>query len=108
MSLIRTPRQWPWKAGITPRAGWTMIGIKRLDQLQECAETVLRRGVPGDFIEAGAWRGGATIFMRGVLKAHNVTDRTVWVADSFEGLPPPDPKYAADAGSTGISRPPCA
>jgi len=83
-----------------PSRGLTMIGIKRLDQLQECGETVLRRGVPGDFIEAGAWRGGSTIFMRGVLKAHNVTDRTVWVADSFEGLPPPDPKYAADAGST--------
>ena len=38
-----------------PSRGLTMIGIKRLDQLQECGETVLRRGVPGDFIEAGAW-----------------------------------------------------
>lgn len=33
------------------------------------------------------WRGGATIFMRGVLKAHGVSDHAVWVADSFEGLP---------------------
>jgi len=48
--------------------------------------------VPADVIEAGAWRGGATIFMRAVLKAHGVTDRRVWVADSFAGLPPPDPK----------------
>jgi O-methyltransferase len=82
-----------------PSRGLTMVGIKRLDQLQECAETVLRRGVPGDFIEAGAWKGGATIFLRGILKAYNVTDRTVWVSDSFEGLPPPDGKYPADAGS---------
>ena len=33
---------------------------------------------------------GATIFMRGILKAYGITDRKVWVADSFEGLPEPD------------------
>lgn len=39
--------------------------------------------------------------MRAVLKAYDIKDRTVWVADSFEGLPAPDPaKYPADAGET--------
>jgi len=28
--------------------------------------------------------------MRGILKAHGVLDRKVWVADSFEGLPKPN------------------
>src|SRR2546429_3914680 len=36
--------------------------------------------------------------MRAVLKAHGVVDRTVWLADSFQGLPKPDPRYAQDAG----------
>lgn len=37
--------------------------------------------------------------MRALLKVDSVTDRTVWVADSFEGLPAPNPKdYPADAG----------
>jgi O-methyltransferase len=37
--------------------------------------------------------------MRAVLAAHGVTDRTVWAADSFQGLPEPDPdRYPADAG----------
>jgi len=76
-----------------------MIGIARLRNLQFVIEDVLERDVPGDLIEAGAWRGGATIFMRAVLKAHGVTDRAVWVADSFEGLPPPNiEKYPADEG----------
>ena len=44
-------------------------------------------------IETGVRRGGACIFMRGVLAAHDVTDRTVWVADSFEGLPKPSSDY---------------
>lgn len=81
-----------------PVLAHTMIGMKRLNNLQFCVEEVLRRGVPGDLIETGVWRGGATILMRGILKAYGVKDRCVWVADSFEGLPPPDTeKYPADS-----------
>lgn len=77
----------------------TMIGMKRLDNLQDCVESVLREGVVGDFIEAGAWRGGACIFMRAILAVRQVTDRRVFVADSFAGLPEPDEaKYPADKG----------
>lgn len=75
-----------------------MIGHDRLHNLRSSIETVLAEGVPGDLIETGVWRGGASIFMRGVLKAHGVEDRSVWVADSFQGLPPPDAdRYPADA-----------
>jgi O-methyltransferase len=77
-----------------------MIGLKRLDQLQFAVETVLAERIPGDLIETGVWRGGACIFMRAVLAAHGEAHRTVWVADSFRGLPPPDPTaYPADAGA---------
>jgi hypothetical protein len=80
-----------------PVRAHTMIGLKRLDNLQYCAETVIREGIPGDLIETGVWRGGACIFMRAILKAYGEKGRTVWVADSFEGLPPPDPDtYPAD------------
>ena len=80
-----------------PARGCTMIGRKRLDNLQRCIEDVNDKGVPGDLIETGVWRGGATIFMRALLKLDNVSDRLVWVADSFRGLPPPDPlRYPAD------------
>jgi hypothetical protein len=63
-----------------------------MNNLEDCVVGVLRNGVPGDLIETGVWRGGATIFMRAILKAFGVTDRAVWVADSFEGLPQPDPE----------------
>jgi O-methyltransferase len=77
----------------------TMIGMERINNLQQCVERVIADGVPGDLIETGVWRGGSCIFMRGVLKAHGVSDRTVWVADSFEGLPPPNAeKYPHDTG----------
>jgi len=82
-----------------PATAHTMIGLKRLDNLQTCVEDVLSNNVPGDLVETGVWRGGATIFMRAILKAYGVADRRVWVADSFEGLPPPRPEqYPRDAG----------
>jgi hypothetical protein len=76
-----------------------MIGQKRLDNLHRCIERVLAANVPGDLVETGVWRGGATILMRGVLKAYGIRDRAVWVADSFRGVPAPNPKtYPHDRG----------
>jgi O-methyltransferase len=87
-------RDWPSRAE-------SMIGLKRMQNIQDCIEHVLADGVPGDLIETGVWRGGATIFMRAVLKAYGDTSRTVWVADSFAGLPKPNQEeFAADAGDT--------
>ncbi len=79
-----------------PVEGQTMIGLDRLENIQTCIEAVLADGIPGDLIETGVWRGGATIFMRGVLKAYGAADRSVFVADSFAGLPAPDPGSQAD------------
>ena len=73
-----------------PSQAHTMIGRHRLDNIRFAIETVLEENIPGHCIETGVWRGGACIFMRGVLKAYGVTDRTVFVCDSFEGLPPPN------------------
>jgi len=85
------------EGAIWPGYADTMIGLKRLDNIQYCIETVIKDGVEGDFIETGVWRGGASIFMRGVLAAHGIEDRKIFVADSFEGLPKPDAeKYPAD------------
>ncbi len=81
-----------------PADAETMIGLQRLENIQTCVADVIERGVAGDLIETGVWRGGACIFMRAILKAYGETGRTVWVADSFEGVPKPNPdKYAADA-----------
>ena len=48
---------------------------------------MLADDVPGDYLEAGVWRGGASLFAKAVLAANGDTKRTVWLADSFAGLP---------------------
>lgn len=84
-------RDWPTQAH-------SMIGNRRMSNLREIAECILECNIPGDLIETGVWRGGACIMMRAVLKAYGDTTRRVFVADSFCGLPAPNPDIAADAG----------
>ncbi len=81
---------------IYPLYADSMIGKLAMDNLEYCLESVIQNNIPGDFIETGVWRGGATIFMRGFLKAKGITDRKVWVADSFNGIPAPSEDYPAD------------
>ena len=87
-----------------PAVGYTMVGLKRLDNLQECTERILAEAVPGDLVETGVWRGGASMFLKCVLRAHGDRERVLWLADSFEGMPAPKPgTYAADADSPDLT-----
>ncbi|CAE6713403.1 hypothetical protein R69658_01030 [Paraburkholderia aspalathi] len=69
----------------------TMCDDVLLDNVVELARLVIDERVPGDFIETGVWRGGVTILMRAALTAFGGFGRNVWVADSFAGLPAPNP-----------------
>lgn len=92
-SLRETGMDWPARA-------LTMVGKRRLNNVQWCVEQILADQVPGDLLEAGVWRGGTTIFMRALLRAYGDTQRRVWVADSFRGMPRPNAgRYPADRGS---------
>jgi O-methyltransferase len=92
LSLRAAGKDWPATAE-------TMIGLFRMDNLHGCLLDVLRRNVDGDLVEAGVWRGGAGIMMRAVSLAIGEAKRKIWLVDSFEGLPKPDPEgYPADAG----------
>jgi O-methyltransferase len=89
---------WDW-----PGEAETMIGMLRLNCIEECVSTIIEEGIPGDLLEAGVWRGGAAIYMRALLFAFGDPNRRVWVADSFEGLPPPDAANFAQDTSMDLS-----
>lgn len=83
--------------GDWPANGMTMVGLQRLTNVQECVRRVIADRIPGDLIETGVWRGGTAILMRALLDVYDDHERKVWVADSFAGLPAPDPdRYPAD------------
>jgi hypothetical protein len=76
-----------------PTEAQTLIGVRRLENIRACIEQVLADEVPGDLVEAGVFRGGATVFMRAVLKAHGVTDRRVFACDTFTPIAPKRPNW---------------
>ena len=77
-----TGMDWPFNAA-------TMVGRRRLDQYQQAIEWVVANKVPGDIIECGIWRGGCGILAAAVLDALGVRDRSIWLCDSFCGVPAP-------------------
>lgn len=88
----KTGREWPTVA-------FTMIGEARCNNVHKLLEDVIVKDVPGDFLEAGVWRGGACILARSILKVYGDKSRKVWVCDSFEGLPKPrEEEYPEDKG----------
>ena len=90
-----------WLGRIWPDRALPMIGVPRLANILHAVRTVIDEHVPGDLIETGVWRGGATILMRAALEAYGGLGRSVWVADSFAGLPHPDAAtYPHDANDT--------
>jgi O-methyltransferase len=91
----------PWHLSLVQidrPTGETMMGMGALNNLHECLNAIHADNIPGDLVETGVWRGGATIFMRAFLAAHGDETRKVWACDSFEGLPKPTDEFAEDHG----------
>jgi hypothetical protein len=69
-----------------PMYAQTMTGWNRMQKLRNLLELVIRSDTPGDFVECGVWRGGSSIFAKGVFVSFN-ENRSVHLFDSFAGLP---------------------
>jgi hypothetical protein len=76
-------KDWPTRA-------FTMVGQKRLDILEYLLDWLIEHRILADIVECGVWRGGASIFMRGVLVSKGAAHLRSWLYDSFAGLPKPN------------------
>ena len=47
----------------------TLLDPRHLANFQACVTDVVENRIPCNFLEAGVWRGGMTIFMRATLSA---------------------------------------
>ena len=66
----------------------------------ELLESTVTANVPGDVVEFGCYKGDTSILLQKLLHSTGATDKTLWLYDSFEGLPP---KTAEDASVAGDS-----
>jgi hypothetical protein len=68
---------------------YTMTGHARLIALVDAVRYCVSRDVPGAFAECGVWRGGSVLAMLLTLQDMEVTDRDVYLFDTFEGMTAP-------------------
>lgn len=67
-----------------PQNAFTMVGIRRLDNIEFCINQIIEKNIEGGFIETGVWKGGCCILMASILKIKGV-ERDIYVADIFDG-----------------------
>jgi len=72
----------------------SMIGKRRLHNFAALVSTVISEDIPGDIIETGVWRGGASLLAAKVVELM-CDQRVIHMADSFKGIPaaPADLKH---------------
>lgn len=68
---------------------YSMIGPERLVANMDAVAYIVRRGIPGSLVECGVWRGGSVLAMILTLQDLGVTDRDVYLFDTFEGMTEP-------------------
>lgn len=82
----------------------TMIGKKRLDNLSTLLKEIIKTRIAGHIVETGVWRGGASMFLQAMLLAyHQHKERSLFLCDSFHGLPPSTGQlHKGDVGWDGL------
>lgn len=60
----------------------TLLTPDRIERIRECLHEVERRGIEGDSVEIGVYKGGISY-----LTAHLLSGRTHYAIDPFGGLP---------------------
>lgn len=70
-------------------APFTMTSTERMYSLARAVTFVTECKLPGAFVEAGVWKGGSALLMARTLLALGVTDRELWLYDTFAGMSEP-------------------
>lgn len=68
---------------------YTLIHVERMYSLYKAVQYVVKKGIPGDFVECGVWKGGASMMMAKTLMTMGETDRKIYMYDTYEGMTKP-------------------
>ena len=79
---------------------FTMTSPERLFTLYQSIKYVVENNIPGDFVECGVWKGGSSMMIAKTLQLLGVTDRSLWMYDTYEGMSEPTAEDRDFAGKT--------
>jgi O-methyltransferase len=68
---------------------YTMTSVERMYALYSSVNYVLANDIKGDFVECGVWRGGSAMMIAKILHNKQITNRKIYLYDTFEGMTEP-------------------
>jgi O-methyltransferase len=67
-------------------AQYTMTSPSRIWALISSIHYIVNNEIKGDFCECGVWRGGSVLAIARTLSNLGITDRKIWLYDTFDGM----------------------
>jgi len=84
------PDALPWQLQIMDSVlPLTMTSPERIFALITAVVYACEKGIPGDFVECGVWKGGSSAAIAKTLVHMKATDRSLWMYDTFDGMSEP-------------------
>ena len=71
---------------------WTMVSMPHFDLALDAVKIVNEKGIRGDIVECGVWKGGMSMSMA-LMNLRSNAERSFWLFDTFEGLPEPTSEF---------------
>ncbi|HSV10124.1 MAG TPA: TylF/MycF/NovP-related O-methyltransferase, partial [Hanamia sp.] len=68
---------------------FTMTSVERMYSLYQSIDYIFKNDIEGDFVECGVWKGGSSMLMAMMLKQHGMTNKKLYLYDTFEGMSEP-------------------
>lgn len=82
---------------------FTMTSIERMYALYKSIQYIAQNKIQGDFVECGVWRGGSSMMIALSLLKFGLTDRKIYLYDTYEGMSEPteaDKDFRGEAANT--------
>lgn len=68
---------------------FTMTSKERMYAMHKAVEYIVRKGIRGDIVECGVWKGGSSMMAAVTLRHLNDMDKDIFMYDTYEGMPTP-------------------
>jgi len=82
---------------------YTMTSIERMYALYKAVEYIVKSKLEGDFVECGVWKGGSSMMMALTLAKFGITDRKIYLYDTFTGMSEPS-EFDSKAGESLLTK----
>ena len=82
---------------------FTMTRTERIYALYQSMRYVLARGIPGDIVECGVWKGGSAMLCALLLKENPTPPRSLYLYDTFAGMAEPGEKDVSVDGASAVA-----